>query len=155
MISRLSPIREIIKGNIHSVVRQLKELMMEYAGRMEFEKAHIIKEKLELLEKYQSKSTVVNPAINNVDVFAILPDADHAYVNFMKVMNGAIIQVHTVELVKKLDEAPEELLEIAILDIRRRFESQAPEILVPFETGMILPGVTLTVPKIGDKKEAA
>ncbi len=146
-------IKEIIKGNIHSVVRQLKDLMMEYAGRMEFEKAHLIKEKLELLEKYQSKSTVVNPSINNVDVFAILPDEMHAYVNFMKVMNGAIIQVHTVELVKKLDETPEELLEIAIIDIRQRFESEAPEILLPFEVGFKLPGVIITVPKIGDKKK--
>jgi excinuclease ABC subunit C len=149
----IASIKEIIKGNIHSVSQQLKELMMEYAGRMEFEKAHLVKEKYELLEKYQSKSTVVNPAINNVDVFSILADVNHAYVNFMKVMNGAIIQVHTVELVKKLDETPEELLEIAITDIRQRFESLAPEIIVPMKVGYDMPGVTITVPKIGDKKK--
>jgi excinuclease ABC subunit C len=149
----IASIKEIIKGNIYSVVHQLKDLMMEYAGRLEFEKAHLIKEKLELLEKYQSKSTVVNPSINNVDVFTILPDEIHAYVNFMKVMNGAIIQFHTVELVKKLDETPEELLEIAIMDIRQRYESEAPEILVPFEVGIKLQGVIITVPKIGDKKK--
>ena len=126
-------IKEIIKGNLQAVNRQLKDLMMEYAGKMEFEKAHLIKEKLELLEKFQSKSTVVNPSINNVDVFSILPDVTSAYVNFMKVMNGAIIQVHTIELVKKLDETPEELLSIAVTDIRQRFESQAPEIIVPFD----------------------
>jgi len=109
---------------------------MAYAGKMEFEKAHLIKEKLELLEKFQSKSTVVNPAINNVDVFSILPDINSAYVNFMKVMNGAIIQVHTIELIKKLDESPEELLSIAVTDIRQRFESQAPEIIIPFPIGI-------------------
>jgi excinuclease ABC subunit C len=146
-------IKEIIKGNLQAVNHQLKDLMMVYAGKMEFEKAHLIKEKLELLEKFQSKSTVVNPAINNVDVFSILPDINSAYVNFMKVMNGAIIQVHTIELIKKLDESPEELLSIAVTDIRQRFESQAPEIIIPFPIEYDFPGVTLTVPKIGDKKK--
>jgi excinuclease ABC subunit C len=146
-------IKEIIKGNLQAVNHQLKDLMMAYAGKMEFEKAHLIKEKLELLEKFQSKSTVVNPAINNVDVFSILPDINSAYVNFMKVMNGAIIQVHTIELIKKLDESPEELLSIAVTDTRQRFESQAPEIILPFVIEYDFPGVTLTVPKIGDKKK--
>jgi len=145
--------KEIIKGNIHSIARQLKELMMEYADRMEFEKAHLVKEKLRLIEKYQSKSTVVNPSINNVDVFSILPDDSLAYVNFMKVMNGAIIQVHTVELHKKLEETPEELLALAITDIRQRFESQSPEIIVPFSLEYAIEGVTFTIPRIGDKKK--
>ena len=145
--------KEIIKGNINSIAKQLKELMMEYAGKMEFEKAHLVKEKLVLIEKYQSKSTVVNPSINNVDVFSILPDDHLAYVNFMKIMNGAIIQVHTIELHNKLDETPEELLTIAITDIRQRFESQAPEIIIPFPVDYQVDGVTLTVPKIGDKKK--
>jgi len=149
----ISSIKEIIKGNLQAVNRQLKELMMDYAGKMEFEKAHLIKEKLELLDKFQSKSTVVNPAINNVDVFSILSDISTAYVNFMKVMNGAIIQVHTVELVKKLDETPEELLSIAVTDIRQRFESQAREIILPFLIDYEVPGVTFTIPKIGDKKK--
>jgi excinuclease ABC subunit C len=149
----IESIKEIIKGNLQTVNGQLKELMLEYAGRLEFEKAHLIKEKLGLLEKFQSKSTIVNPSINNVDVFSILPDITTAYVNFMKVMNGAIIQVHTIELVKKLDETPEELLSIAVTDIRQRFESQAPEIIVPFTFEYEFPGVTLTVPKIGDKKK--
>jgi excinuclease ABC subunit C len=149
----ISSIKEIIKGNLQAVNRQLKELMMEYAGKMEFEKAHLIKEKLELLDKFQSKSTVVNPSINNVDVFSIFSDVTAAYVNFMKVMNGAIIQVHTIELVKKLDESPEELLSIAVTDIRQRFESQAPEIILPFSIEYEVPGVTLTVPRIGDKKK--
>jgi excinuclease ABC subunit C len=146
-------IKEIIKGNLQAVNKQLRDLMLEYASKMEFEKAHLIKEKLDLLDKFQSKSTVVNPAISNVDVFSILPDVSVAYVNFMKVMNGAIIQVHTIELVKKLDESPEELLSIAVTDIRQRFESQAPEIIVPFEFEYEFPGITLTIPKIGDKKK--
>ncbi len=146
-------ITNIIKGNIQMVNKQLKELMMEYAGKMEFEKAHLIKEKLVLLEQFQAKSTIVNPAINNVDVFSILVDPLSAYVNFMKVMNGAIIQVHTIELVKKLDETAEELLALAIVEIRQRFESEATEVLVPFKPGFELPGVNFSVPRIGDKKK--
>jgi excinuclease ABC subunit C len=145
--------KEIIRGNINTVARQLKELMLEYAGKMEFEKAHLVKEKLLLIEKYQSKSTVVNPSIHDVDVFSILPDDSLAYVNFMKVMNGAIIQVHTIELHKKLEETPEELLSLAITDIRQRFDSQSPEIIVPFMLDYTIEGVTFTVPKIGDKKK--
>lgn len=146
-------IREIVKGNITMVAKQLRELMMEYAATMEFEKAQLVKEKLELLEKYQSKSTIVNPAINDVDIFSLISEGLHAYVNYMKVMNGAIIQVHTMEIVKKLDESPEELLTLAITEIRQRFDSNSPEIILPFLPDYELPGVILTVPKIGDKKK--
>ena len=149
----ITSIKEIIKGNISSVIKQLKELMMDYASKMEFEKAHFVKEKLMLLEKFQSKSTVVNPSINNVDVFSILTDDASAYVNFMKIMNGAIIQVHTVELLKRLDETPNELLAIAITNIRQRFESEAPEIIIPFQPDYQIPDVVFTLPKIGDKKK--
>jgi excinuclease ABC subunit C len=146
-------IREIVKGNITMVARQLRELMMEYAATMEFEKAQLVKEKLELLDKYQSKSTIVNPAINDVDIFSLISEGLHAYVNYMKVMNGAIIQVHTMEIIKKLDESPEELLTIAITEIRQRFDSNSPEIILPFLPDFELPGIILTVPKIGDKKK--
>ena len=149
----IQAIREIIKGNITTVARQLRELMMSYAASQEFEKAHYVKEKLALLDKYQSKSTVVNPSINDVDVFSIASAGLLAYVNFMKVMNGAIIQVHTIELHKKLDETPEELLAIAITEIRQRFESVSPEIIVPFKLDYEITGLTFTVPKIGDKKK--
>ncbi|HNY02754.1 MAG TPA: excinuclease ABC subunit UvrC [Bacteroidales bacterium] len=149
----IASIKEIIKGNITTVSKQLRDLMMEYAAQEEFEKAHLVKEKLMLLDKYQSKSTVVNPAINNVDVFSIITTPLNAYVNFMKVMNGAIVQVHTIEMVKKLDESDSELLEMAMTEIRQRFESVAPEILVPFVPEYSIPGVTFTVPKIGDKKK--
>lgn len=151
--SSVTGIREIVKGNITMVAKQLRELMMEYAASMAFEKAHLVKEKLELLDKYQSKSTIVNPAINDVDIFSLISDGLHAYVNYMKVMNGAIIQVHTMEIIKKLDESPEELLTIAITEIRQRFDSHSPEIILPFIPEFELPGVTLTVPKIGDKKK--
>jgi excinuclease ABC subunit C len=149
----IAAIKDIIKGNISSVARQLKELMMKYAGELEFEKAHIVKEKLELLDKYQSKSTVVNPTINDVDVFSIIADGHTAYVNYLKVMNGAIIQVHTIELQKKLDETPEELLSIAITDIRQRFESNSPEIILPFMPDFEMPGISYVIPKIGDKRK--
>ncbi|MCX6286735.1 MAG: excinuclease ABC subunit UvrC, partial [Bacteroidetes bacterium] len=149
----IAAIKDIIKGNISSVARQLRELMMKYASDLEFEKAHIVKEKLELLDKYQSKSTVVNPSINDVDVFSIIADGLTAYVNYLKVMNGAIIQVHTIELQKKLDETPEELLSIAITDIRQRFESNSPEIILPFMPEFEMPGVTYVIPKIGDKRK--
>ncbi len=149
----IQAIREIIKGNITTVARQLRELMMSYAAAQEFEKAHYVKEKLDLLDKYQSRSTVVNPSINNVDVFSISTTGLLGYVNFMKVMNGAIIQVHTIEMIKKLDETPEELLEIAITEIRQRFESVSPEIIVPFPMEYEIPGISFTVPKIGDKKK--
>jgi excinuclease ABC subunit C len=146
----IESIREIIKGNITQVSRQLKELMMEYASSEAFEKAHLVKEKLILLDKYQSKSTVVSPVINDVDVFSISVAGSHAYVNFMKVMNGAIIQVHTHN---KLDETPEELLGLAITEIRQRFGSESPEIILPFHMELALQGVKFTVPRIGDKKK--
>jgi len=151
-------IREIVKGNLTAVAKQLKEMMMAYAEQMEFEKAHLVKEHLVkenliALEKFQSKSTVVNPAINNVDVYSITSDVTSAYVNFMKVMNGAIIQVHTIEMQKKLDEPDDELLMLAITNLRERFESVVPEIIIPFPLCYEIPGVNFTVPKIGDKKK--
>ena len=149
----IAAIKEIIKGNITTVAKQLRELMMSYASTEEFEKAHYVKEKLALLDKYQSKSTVVSPTINNVDVFSIIAEGLTAYVNFMKVMNGAIIQVHTIEMIKKLDESPEELLAMAITEIRQRFESVSSEIIVPFLFDYPIPGLNFTVPKIGDKKK--
>jgi excinuclease ABC subunit C len=145
-------IRQILKGNIQVVIGHLQQLMQEYSASYRFEDANIIKEKLEDLEKFQRKSVVVNPSVHNVDVFSIRTEDDSAYVNFLRVMNGAIIQGHTVELKRKLEETPEELLEMAIIDLRTRFYSDGGEILVPFPVGLEIPGVTITVPKIGDKK---
>ncbi|MCB2220302.1 MAG: excinuclease ABC subunit UvrC [Bacteroidetes bacterium] len=149
----IKAIREIIKGNINSVIGQLKSLMKEYASKLEFEKAQVVKERLELLEKYQSKSTVVNPKIENVDVFSIITDREAGYVNYIKVVNGAIVQSHTVEMKKKLDETDEELLFHAIFDLRSRFESNASEVIIPIELQESLPGVQYVIPQRGDKKQ--
>jgi excinuclease ABC subunit C len=148
----ISSIKEIVKGNVHSVARHLKELLQQHVEKLEFEKAQEIKEKLDSLEKYQSKSTVVNPSINNVDVFSIVTDEKFGYVNFFKIVNGAIIQSHTIELKKKLDESPEELLLLAIAELRERFSSDSKEIIVPFELETEFPGIEFTVPQRGDKK---
>jgi excinuclease ABC subunit C len=125
--------------------------MMRFAAEMEFEEAQKIKEKIDLLANYQAKSTVVNPSITNVDVFSIISDESYSYVNFFKISNGAIIQSHTTEIKKKLDEADKDLLELAIIEIRQRFNSQSTEIYVPFpvEVG---DNIKVTVPKLGDKK---
>lgn len=150
--STISEIREILKGNISMVVKHLKEKMRGFSENHDYENAHIVKEKIDLLERYQSKSTVVSPTIENVDVFSICQDETTAYVNYLKVVNGAIIQGHTIELKKKLEESPEELLEFAIGELRQRFVSDAKEVIVPFKPGIEIPGVTFTVPQRGDKK---
>jgi len=149
----IGEIKQIIKGNIHSVIKQLKDLMKVYAVEMLFEKAQVVKEKIVLLEKYQSKSTVVNPRIENVDVFSIVTDDENGYVNFVKVINGAIVQSHTVEIKKKLDETAREMLSLAILNLRQRFESNSPEIIIPFGLEIKLPEVKFVIPKRGDKKQ--
>lgn len=148
----ISEIKEIIKGNINTVARHLKLLLQQYIEKMEFENAQIIKEKIDLLEKFQSKSTVVSPTINNVDVFSIASDEKSGYVNFLKVINGAIIQGHTIELKKKLDESDEELLTLAIAELRERFNSNSKEIIVPFAIETEFPTIEFTIPQRGDKK---
>lgn len=148
----IEEIKEILKGNINTVIAHLKGMMERYAASHEFEHAHLVKEKIELLEKFKSKSIVVNPVIHNVDVFSIVTDDDYGFVNFFNVVNGAIIQAHTLELKKKLDETQEELLSLAITELRQRFQTQSQEIIVPFELEMEIPQLMFTVPKIGDKK---
>lgn len=150
--NNIEHIRQIIKGNIHSVVKELKNLMAQYSSEMNFEKAHVVKEKIELLEKYQSKSTVVSSLINNVDVFSIITDEKSGYVNYFKVIGGAIVQSHTIELKKKLDETAENLLGFAIMDLQQRFESHSKEIIIPFEIDLDIPNVKKTIPQRGDKK---
>lgn len=149
----ISAIRDIIKGNINSAKQELSKMMMEYAADLAFEKAHLVKEKIDLLDRYQSKSVVVNPMIHNVDVFSLVEDEGAAYINFIKISNGSVIQSHTLELKKRLDESPEELLLMAIVEVRSRYDSNAREILVPFLPEIELPGVTFSVPQKGDKKK--
>ncbi len=145
-------IKEIIKGNIHNVITELKSRMMTYADDLSFERAHVIKEKLELLQNYRSKSTVVNPSINNVDIFSIITDDEAGYVNYMKVVQGAIVQAHTVEMKKKLDEPDDQLLSYAVTDLRQRFNSDSNEIIVPIKLNVEFPDIKITIPHRGNKK---
>ena len=143
-------IRNIVKGNFKEAIKAFEHLMIHFSNEMEFEEAQKIKEKIDLLANYQAKSTVVNPSITNVDVFSIVSDESYSYVNFFKISNGAIIQSHTSEIKKKLNETDKALLELAIVELRQRFNSQSKEIYVPFavELGE---NIKVTVPKLGDK----
>ncbi len=144
-------LRNIIKGNFKDSLQKFNGLMLDFAENTEFEEAQKIKEKIDLLANYQSKSTVVNPSITNVDVFSIISDESFAYINFFKINNGAIIQSHTIEIKKKLDEEDKHLLELTIVEIRQRFNSQSKEIYVPFKVN-VGDNIKITVPKLGDKK---
>jgi len=152
-LEMIEAIREIIKGNMVMVVKQLRDSMMKFASEMEFEKAQRVKEKIELLEKYRSKSTIVNPRISNVDVCSIIDGEEMAWINYLRVVQGAVIQSHSVEIKKKLEETPQDLLMLALLDIRQRFGSESPEVVLPFDPGFALEGVSYLIPKRGDKKQ--
>jgi len=144
-------IRNIIKGNFRSALKEFELQMRKHAVDLEFEKAQKIKEKLESLENYQARSTVVNPKINNVEVYNIVSDESVAYINFLQIGHGAIIRSHTLEIKKKMDESDQELLELAIVEIRQRFQLNTQEIYIPFEIG-ILSQLKKNIPQIGDKK---
>lgn len=149
----VSQIRNVIKGNISTVLKQMKSLMNEYSTSLDYEEAQIVKEKIDLLEKYQGKSTIVNPAISNVDVFSVITKENFGYVNYLKVIDGAIVSTHTVELKKKLDETDDEMLTYAITDLRQRFESDSKEIIIPFLPEITIPGISYTIPQKGDRKQ--
>src|SRR5690554_855879 len=144
-------IREILKGNFKYSLTQIKQQMKDFAEKMEFEEAQVIKDKIEILENYQAKSTVVNPKISNVDVFSIISDESYAYVNFLQLSYGSIIRSHTLEIKKKLQESDKELLELAIIELRQRFNSNSKEIYVPFNISLG-EDVKVFVPQLGDKK---
>lgn len=144
--------KEIIKGNISAVLKHLKEQMAHHAESLEFEQAQAVKEKIDLLQKYQAKSTIVNPSITDVDVFSVISDAEYGYVNYLKIIEGAIVQAHTVELKKKLDEPDSALLEVSIPEIRQLFKSQSKEIYLSEEIDIDIPEVKIHVPQRGDKK---
>ena len=150
--AKIDDIREIIKGNFKSSLHYFKKEMKSLAAEMRFEEAQRIKDKIEVLESYQAKSTIVNPKINNVDVFSIISDESHAYINFLQLSHGSIIRSHTLEIKKKLNETDEELLALAITEIRQRFNSQSRELYLPFEV-TVEEGIRVTVPKLGDKKK--
>ena len=148
----IAEIREIIKGNVQVVLRDLKAQMMDYASRMEFEEAQLIKEKYDLLENYRSRSTVVSATIHNVEVFSYVDDGEAFFVNFMKVVDGAVVQSHSFEMRRRLDETPEELLLLAITELRQQFDHPAEEIIVPMKLDYALDAL-LTVPQRGDKQK--
>ena len=150
--SNIEAIRQIVKGNFKDSLQRFRNQMKKHAEKMEFEDAQRIKNKIEVLENYQAKSTVVNPRINNVDVFSIVSDEGYGYVNFLQLSHGAIIRSHTIEMKKKLDESDAELLELAIVEIRQRFTSNSTEIYVPFKVD-VGEELKIVVPKLGDKKK--
>jgi excinuclease ABC subunit C len=147
----IKAIKEILKGNFKDSLSQFKTQMKQCATNMRFEEAQKIKEKIEVLENYQAKSTIVNPKINNVDVFSIISDESYGYINFLQLSFGSIIRSHTLEIKKKLEETDKELLELAITEIRQRFNSNSKEIYVPFLVH-VGDDLKVTIPKLGDKK---
>lgn len=151
--NNIAHIKHILKGNIGQVIHLLKKKMTELSAEYKFEEAQKLKEKLDHLENFQAKSTIVSPSIHNVDVYSYLEDENSAFVNFLKVVNGGIIQVHTMELKKRTDEEKESLLLTAITEIRQRLMSTSREIIVPFALDFAFENVKFLVPKIGDKKK--
>lgn len=149
----IAQVREIIKGNISSVTRRLSDQMIEHAANLEFEQAQQLKVKLEQLERFKIKSTVVSQLINDVEVYTIETDDNHGFVNFMKVVNGSVIQGHTFEMKKGLEETPKELLELGIAEIKNLFNTKSKEILVPFEIDLEIEGSEFIIPQRGDKKK--
>lgn len=149
---KVEAIRGIIKGDFRFAKRYLEERMYRFASNLEFEKAQMIKQNIEALDDYQAKHTVVNPSIDDVDVFGMTSDETAAYVNYFKIRNGSIVQSFTTEIKKVLEETDEDILEEAIVEIRQKFDSGSREILIPFHLGIEIPNVKLIVPKVGDKK---
>jgi excinuclease ABC subunit C len=149
----ITQIHQILKGNVRLVILVLKEKMKKYSESYEFELANQIKEKLILLENYQGKSTIVNSSITDVEVYSITDDEEYAYINFLKVVNGSIIQVHTLEMKKKLEESKEDLLSLGIVSIREKFFTVSLEIIVPFPLDFRIENVKFTIPQRGDKKK--
>lgn len=147
----IEAIRNIVKGNFKESLHTFKSQMTALAADLEFEEAQRIKEKIDILENYQAKSTVVNPKINNVDVFTVLSDESYGYVNYLQISFGSIIRSHTLEIKKKLEESDKQLLQLAVIELRQRFESQCKEVYVPFPI-TVEEGVKVHVPKAGDKR---
>ncbi len=147
----LLQIKEILKGHSSSVIDHLKVLMAKYAGELRFEEAQIIKDKIDILSRFRSRSAVVSNTIKNVDVFGIAMEADSAFVNYLKVVQGAIIQAYTLELKTRLDEERESILGFAITEIRQRLCTDSQEIILPFMPDIRLEGIKYTVPKMGEK----
>lgn len=148
----IAEIREILKGNTQSISNALMEEMQKLAEELRFEEAQKVKEKYELIENYRSMSEVVSSVIHNIDVFSIETDESSAYINYLHITNGCVNQAFTFEYKMRVNESKEELLQLGIVEMRERYQSQSKEIIVPFELDMEMNGVTFTVPQRGDKK---
>lgn len=146
-------LKSLLKGNLSPVIQHYKKEMVEFAENMQFERAEVIRKKLEHVESYQSRSVIVSRHLGNIDVFSILKEGDIAYVNYLMVQNGTIVQTHTIELQTHLEEDEHEVLSFAIAQIRQTFNSLSVEIIIPFEIDYPEPDIVLTVPKGGDKKK--
>jgi len=146
-------VRQIVKGRVTGVIKLLKDLMHQHAEKLEFEEAEDLREKIERLETYRAKSIVVNPDIGDVDVYGLAGDTSGLCVNYMRVIDGAIVHGITIELRRRLDETEQELLQLAIAELRQRYQSNAAEAIVPFDPGLEVPGVHFTIPQRGDKKQ--
>ena len=149
---KIEAIRGIIKGDFRKSKEYLINQMMKYAEALQFEKAQMIKERIDLLDDFQTKNTIMNPNMDDIDVFGMTSDETAAYVNFFKIRNGNIIQSYTTEIKKILDESDEEIMEEALIEIRQKFSSDSKEILLPFHLSVEIPNVKIIVPKVGDKK---
>jgi excinuclease ABC subunit C len=151
--NNITAIRNILKGQLGEVKTHLRTLIEQAANQLKYEEAANYKKKLDILENYQSKSTIVSSAVQHVDVFSITTDEKFAFINYLKVVNGLIVQTQTFEVRKKLEETQQELLEYAIGEVRENFKSNAPEVIVPFELSIQDEHITFIVPKLGDKKK--
>ena len=149
----IQQMRDMLKGNLSPVINRYKAMMLDYAVKMEFEKAEMIRKKLDHLENYQEKSVVVSKYLTNLDVFSILKDGSIAYVNYLKVQGGTIVQTHTVQLESHLDETEEEVLAFAIINLRQKFNSLSNEIIIPFSIELPVQDISITIPKAGDKRK--
>jgi len=149
----ISQIKDILKGNLSEVIFFLKEEMKKYSKDFNFENADRIKQKIEILDKFQSKSTIVNPSINNVDVFSIVNEEKYAIVNYLKITKGAVTQAHTVEIQKMLKESTRELLRFAVTDLQKRVHSDSKNLILPIDLSEELPGYKIVIPVQGDKKK--
>lgn len=151
-LESISQVRNILKGDILKVQNHLKQLMMDLASKQKFEEAEKVKQKFQLIQNYRSKSTIVSSKIDNVDVFSFFERNNRYYINFLKIIQGAIVQSHTVEIINKLDESKEDILTYAIIDIREKVSSTSKEVYLPFMVSN-LQNMAITIPKIGDKKK--
>lgn len=147
----IQQIKEILKGNISTVIDHLKKVMAQYSKELRYEEAQVIKDKIDILSRFRSRSTVVSSTIRNVDVFAMVQDTDNAYINYIKVVNGAVIQAYTLEMKSRVDEDKESLLGFAITEIRQKLASDSQEVIVPFRPDILFEKIKYTIPVRGDK----